>query len=42
MSKEFNIGNNRRVVVKKCDEDLVITIEEVGSDLKSLKFSIKS
>lgn len=41
MSKEFNIGNNRRVVVKKCDEDFVIIIEEVGSDLKSLKFSIK-
>jgi hypothetical protein len=41
MSKEFYISANRRVVVKNQDGDYIIIIEEIGSELKTVKFPAK-
>jgi hypothetical protein len=39
---EFCIGTNRRVIVKKYDDDfIIIIIEEIGSEMKNLKFTTK-
>lgn len=34
MLKEFNIGENRRVIVKKVNGEFVVIIEEQGSEMK--------
>jgi hypothetical protein len=39
MTAEFNISNNRRVLVKKEGNDYFITINEVGSDVKTVTLS---
>ena len=41
MSKEFYISANRRVVVKHQEDDYIIIIEEIGSELKTIKFPAK-
>ena len=41
MSKEFYISANRRVVVKNQEDDYIIFIEEIGSELKTIKFPAK-
>ena len=41
MSKEFYISANRRVVVKNQKDDYIIFIEEIGSELKTIKFPAK-
>ena len=41
MSKEFYISANRRVVVKNQEDDYIIIIEEIGSELKTIKFPAK-
>ena len=38
MTNNFSIGVNRFVSVKKVDGDLIITISELGSDVKTLTF----
>ena len=41
MSKEFYISADRRVVVKNQEDDYIIVIEEIGSELKTVKFPAK-
>jgi hypothetical protein len=41
MSKEFYISADRRVVVKNQEDDYIIIIEEIGSELKTVKFPAK-
>jgi hypothetical protein len=41
MMKEFYFGSNRRVVVKKDEDDFIVIIEEIGEDLKNIKFTAK-
>jgi hypothetical protein len=41
MAKEFSIGENRRVVVKKLNGEFAVIIEEKGSDLKCITLTAK-
>jgi hypothetical protein len=41
MSKEFYISANRRVALKNQEDDYIIIIEEIGSELKTIRFPAK-